>query len=157
MSVTDWVASADPEDAFDDAILVADILAVDWLGLGGVHILARAGPVRDAWVTALRARLPEAVPFAKIPANVGLDRLIGGLDLAATLRTGSPVLERGLLSGLDGGIALLPMAERLSPATASHIAQALDQGEITMERDGFATRLDARIGVVALRRGHRRR
>ena len=32
----------------------------------------------------------------RVPATVSLSRLIGGLDLAATLRQGRPVLEQGL-------------------------------------------------------------
>ena len=153
MSDAGPAAAGDADERLGDAIRVADILAVDRVGLGGAHVLARAGPVRDAWLSALRERIPVPTPFAKIPANVTPDRLLGGLDLAATLRGGSPVLEQGLLAALDGGIAVLPMAERIGPATAAHIAEALDHGEVAVERDGFAARLSARVGVVALDEG----
>ena len=39
-------------------------------------------------------------------------RLLGGLDLAATLHAGRPVAERGMLAEANGGIVLLAMAER---------------------------------------------
>ena len=76
------------------------------------------GPVREAFLAALAARLPVA-PFAKIPASVTVDRLLGGLALAETLRSGTPVFEPGLLGALDGGVALLAMAERLPSAAVA--------------------------------------
>ena len=48
------------------------------------------------------------------------DRLIGGVDLAATLSSGRLVAERGVLAAADGGIVVLPMAERASVAGAHH-------------------------------------
>ncbi len=137
----------------DLAALAADILAVDWIGLGGIHLVARAGPSRDRWLAALAARLPRGVPLRKIPATVGADRLVGGLDLSETLRCGVPVRERGILGGLDGGLALLAMAERQPPETTAIIASALDTGAVAVERDGFAARIPARFGAVALDEG----
>ena len=80
-------------------------------------------------------------------------RLLGGLDLAATLKAGRPVAERGLLAEADGGVIVLAMAERIGPATAARIAAALDAGEAVLERDGLALRIPARFGVVALDEG----
>ena len=45
------------------------------------------------------------------------DRLLGGLDLAATLRAGRPMPQRGLLAEADGGVLVLAMAERLAAGT----------------------------------------
>lgn len=130
------------------AVVVADLVAVDPMQLG-VLLRARAGPARDAWLDAVRARLAPTA-LRKIPVNVGVDRLIGGLDLGATLRAGRPVLDRGLLARLDGEIALLVMAERISGETVAQIAAALDTGEVNLERDGLAARLPARFGAIAL-------
>ena len=77
---------------------------------------ARAGPVRNAWLTLLRGFDPAA-PFRRIPLEITDDRLLGGLDLAATLRAGRPVAERGILVESDGGLVLLAMAERIPPGT----------------------------------------
>jgi magnesium chelatase subunit D len=89
----------------------------------------------------------------RIPLHVGDGRLLGGLDLAATLRAGRPVADRGLLAEADGGVLLLAMAERLPAATAAYLAAALDAGEVVLERDGLALRTLARVGAVALDEG----
>jgi magnesium chelatase subunit D len=126
------------------------LFAVDPHGLGGVLLRARAGPVRDRWLQGLRESLPVAAPVRRIPLQIGDGRLLGGLDLAATLSAGRPVAERGLLAEVDGGIALVAMAERIGSGVAAKIAMALDHGEIRIERDGFSTVLPTRFGVVAL-------
>jgi magnesium chelatase subunit D len=136
-----------------DAVLAAALCAIDPAGLGGIALRARAGPVRDRWVAQLRGCLPEATPVRTIPLHVGDSRLLGGLDLTATLRAGRPVAEHGLLAEVHGGIALLAMAERVSGATAARITSALDRGEIQVERDGLALRAPARFGVIAFDEG----
>ncbi|MFN9738431.1 MAG: magnesium chelatase ATPase subunit D, partial [Pseudomonadota bacterium] len=103
-----------------------------------------------AWLALLRALLPEAEPLRKIPQHAGEDRLLGGLDLAATLAAGRPVAQRGLLAEADGGLVLLAMAERLPASTVAHACAALDAGEVVLERQGLAQCLPARIGAVAL-------
>ena len=92
---------------------------------------------------------PPAPRAAAPPANIGDDRLIGGLDIAGTLRAGHPVADRGLLAEADGGIVLLAMAERLPAGSAARIAAALDSGAIALQRDGLAISMPARFGVIA--------
>jgi magnesium chelatase subunit D len=136
-----------------DAALAAALFAIDPPGLGGVALRAPAGPVRDRWLGDLRALLPAVAPLLRVPVHVADDRLLGGLDLAATLRAGRPVVDRGLLAAADGGVAVVAMAERLAPGTAARIAAVLDAGEIALERDGLAERIGTRFGVVALDEG----
>ncbi|MFC7690368.1 hypothetical protein ACFQY5_13000 [Paeniroseomonas aquatica] len=119
----------------------------------GACLHALPGPVRDRWLEALRALLPPGTPWRRVPAGIADGRLLGGLDLAATLRAGRPVAERGLLAEADGGIILLAMAERLGPGTAARLAAVQDTGRVAAERDGLALRADARLGVVALDEG----
>ena len=139
--------------AAEDATLAAAILAVDPVGMGGIHLKARPGPTRDGWLTGLRALLPSDAPVRRVPLHVTDDRLLGGLDLAATLQAGRPVAQRGLLAEADGGVVLLAMAERLTSATAGRLAAVLDAGAVVGERDGLALRAPARLGVVALDEG----
>ena len=136
--------------AWADAMDALALFAVDPHGLGGVLLCARAGPVRDRWLHGLREALPEATPVRRVPLQIGDGRLLGGLDLAATLSAGRPVAERGLLAEVDGGVALLAMAERIGPGVAAKIAAALDHGEVRIERDGFSSLVPTCFGVVAL-------
>jgi magnesium chelatase subunit D len=144
------MAAAADEARWADASLAAALLAIDPRGLGGAWVHAGATPARAAWLALLRALLPEAEPLRKIPQHAGEDRLLGGLDLAATLAAGRPVAQRGLLAEADGGLVLLAMAERLPASTVAHACAALDAGEVVLERQGLAQCLPARIGAVAL-------
>jgi magnesium chelatase subunit D len=147
-------AGAAPEvSVWTDAQLAAALFAVDTAGTGGIVVRALAGPVRDAWLAQLRALLPAGAPVRRVPVHVTDGRLLGGLDLAATLQAGRPVAERGVLSESDGGVMILAMAERLEASTAARVAAALDAGEVALERDGLALRVPARFGVVALDEG----
>ncbi len=151
--VTDDSASPDsltiPYSPWELAMIVAAVFAVDPAGLGGVAVKARIGPVRDQWMARLRDLLPEGAPMRRVPIGVPDGRLLGGLDLAATLRAGRPVAERGLLADADGGIVVLPMAERLEPGIVARLGASLDSGEILVERDGMGLRSPSRFGVVA--------
>ena len=133
--------------------MAAALFAVDPAGTGGVVLRALAGPVRDRWLDLARGLLPAGCPRLKIPLHVSEGRLLGGLDLSATLRAGRPVAERGLLAQADGGVVELAMAERLEGATAAHLTAVLDSGEVVLERDGIAARSDSRLGVIALDEG----
>ncbi len=136
-----------------DARLAAVLLAIDPTGLGGVALRGRAGGARETWLGLLRKVLPAATRLRRLPAHITDDRLLGGLDLAATLAAGRPIVERGVLADTDGGLLLVPLAERMSPAIAARIAAAMDQGEVAMERDGLTQRQPTRFGVVALDEG----
>jgi magnesium chelatase subunit D len=138
---------------WSDAATAAVLFAVDPVGTGGVCIRASAGPVRDRWLETLRCCFPSSVPFRKLPPAISDGRLLGGIDLTATLQAGRPVIERGLLADIDGGVLLAVMAERLSPTTAAHLNAALDCRALIVERDGLSQRIPSCFGVVAFDEG----
>jgi magnesium chelatase subunit D len=138
---------------WEDAALAAALFAIDPVGTGGVALRALAGPVRDRWLALARGLLPPHSPRLKIPLHVSDSRLLGGLDLAGTLRTGRPLAERGLLAQADGGVVELSMAERLGGSTIAHLTAVLDAGEVVLERDGITSRAESRLGVIALDEG----
>ena len=137
-------------DSWLDALQAARLLAVDPHGLGGALIHAGHGPVRDAWLMLLQTVLPESAPIRRLPLSVSDDRLLGGLDLAATLQAGRPIVQRGLLAEAHQGVIVAAMAERMSEHTAARLCAALDRGEVVMEREGLHDLSPARIAVVAL-------
>lgn len=145
-------ADRDPRVAarWSDALLAAALAAVDPAGLGAV-VRAAAGPAREAWLAAWQAGL--AVAPRRLPAAIEDERLLGGLDLTATLSAGRPVAQRGLLAECDGGALVVPMAERLPAGLVARLAAVLDRGEVAVERDGIAARLPARFGLVLLDEG----
>ena len=138
--------------AWLQAVQVAALFAIDPIGSGGVRVRAHAGPVLDAWLALLKALLAGR-PSLRVPVSISDERLLGGLDLPATLAAGRPVLQAGVLASVDQGVLVLPMAERLPGGTAARIAAALDRREVLLERDGLCDRRPARFGVVLIDEG----
>jgi len=91
------------------------------VGLGGLWLRARSGPLRDAVLAALG-------PLGPIRVHRAMDAaaLDGALDLAQTLAAGRPVHRPGLLA--RSGVFLLTGAESCPPALAGRLAQRLDAG-----------------------------
>ena len=146
-------ASDDVQDSlWQQAVQVAVLLAIDPGALGGVRVRASAGPVRDVWLNLLRSLMSPS-RWVRMPISITDERLLGGLDLSATLATGRPVLQHGLLVEADGGTLILTMAERLPPSTAARLTQVMDEGAVVLERDGLAERRATRFAVVALDEG----
>ena len=139
--------------AWTDAVLAAAITAVDPAYVGGTWVKARVGPVRERWTKLLRGLLTADRPARRLPLPVADDRLLGGLDLPATLAAGRPVAQAGLLAEADGGLLIVPMAERLPTGTAARLAAVMDTAVAVVDREGLALRLPTRFGVVALDEG----
>jgi magnesium chelatase subunit D len=137
----------------EDAALIAALCAVDPAGVGGVCVRSTAQPARDQWLRVLRELLPPAAPMRRIPFNIADDRLLGGLDLTATLEANRPIAERGVLAAADGGIVVIAMAERLTAHTAACLNAVLDTGEVAASRETAAEPHRARVGMVALDEG----
>ena len=145
---------ADPAElnrAWQDAALAGVLFAIDPVGTG-VALRAGAGPVRDQWLASLRPLVAEQ-PWRRLPLHIRDERLLGGLDLAATLQAGRAVAQRGVLADSHGGVLVLAMAERLEPATVARLSGVIDRGEVRAERDGVSLSFPARFGVVALDEG----
>jgi magnesium chelatase subunit D len=138
------------------ALQVAQLLAINPHGLGGVILRARSGPVRDRWLAYLNSVAQLAgmrLPLRRMPLGISDENLIGGIDLDQTLRTGKAVLRQGLLAQCDGQLLLMPMAERVEVSAVAKVVSALDNTFIAIERDGQSQKIDSRFGVVALDEG----
>ena len=97
------------------------LLAVDPVGLGGLWLRARSGPVRDVWVAGLAA---VDLPQRRLHPEIGDEALFGGLDLVATLQAGSPVVTAGLFAA--PAVFVLAMAERCGGGLAARLGRVLD-------------------------------
>ena len=137
----------------DDACLAAALFAVDPACFGGVALRTRSVGRAQQWLALLGSLLGEERPVRRVPSHIDDERLLGGLDLHATLAAGRPVASRGLLAAADGGVAVVPMAERMTSATVARFASVLDTGVVALQRDGLALASPARLGVVAIDEG----
>ncbi len=150
-------AIASPERADDAAVVrlavALQLVAIDPRGLGGLVLRGADARVVQRLVAQLGVLMADddadEVPVRRVPLGVSDDRLLGGIDLAATLSAGRLVRERGVLAAADGGVVVLPSAERATAGVISAVIGALDAGEVIVERDGIASRDAARVVVVA--------
>lgn len=132
--------------------LTLAVLAIDPAAIGGLWLRARAGPDRQRLLEALTL-LPLPLPVRRLASNITDEALFGGLDSAATLRAGRPVMRQGLLD--RAALLLLPMAERCAPDLAARLAQALDArrhalvalDEAADDGEGLPQKLADRLGL----------
>lgn len=114
---------AEPADPLEDAVLAARLFALAPATFKGLT-LRGSSPAREALVAALA----EAMPLRRLPGHVDDERLLGGIDLAASLSAGRPVRQTGLIEEAGGGALIAGMAERMEAGVAGRLAQALDEG-----------------------------
>ena len=143
---------SESEAAWRDALLAIRVAGVARHRIGGIHLRARSGPVRDIWLDCFRETLPDT-PLIRFSPGVEDGRLLGDLDLSRTLAEGRPVMSQGLLARADGGVIVLAMAERAEPSLCGIMAGAMDTGTIRPERGGESGSLPARFILVALDEG----
>lgn len=138
-------------DLARDAVLAVLAFCVHPVRLGGIAIKSHAGPVRDELLRFIRRWLAQQKSFLrKLPINIADERLIGGIDLAATLRLGRPILQKGLLAEVNGGVLLVPMAERADEGLIAKLAHAMDRHEVSVEREGLSQVSPTYFGLIAL-------
>jgi magnesium chelatase subunit D len=132
-----------PLTAWDAAKLAGCLLRARPRAFGGVHVRGGHGPALEAWLSSF-----DRQQLVIIPHHVDVERLLGGLDLAAMLAAGGPVRRLGLLDERAGHIFLLTGAERASLQVCAVLAQALDAGTISLI--ALDESLDGEAGLPAV-------
>lgn len=117
--------------------------------LTGAAIAAAVGSGKSTLARAFAALLPDDAPFVELPVNVTEDRLLGGLDLEATLATGGRVVERGLLARAHGGVLYVDGLNLLDPAIVARLMDVMSSGVVRLEREGVSATYPARFLLVA--------
>ena len=130
------------------AQLAARLFALDPAGLGGLQLRGDT-PLRERVLAELRTALGDR-PLRRVPLHIDDERLLGGIDLAASLGAGRAVVRAGVLAEANGGAILLPMAERLDEGQAGRILSVLDRGRLILEREGASLDVPTRFGLVLL-------
>lgn len=116
--------------------------------LGGV-IVEGASPGASAHLTQqLSHWMSGGGRAVRVPPGISDEALLGGLDLAATLAAGRPIIQPGLLAAADGGCLVIPMAERLPRRIAAQISRAIDCVSVMTEREGVSHSAPARFSIL---------
>jgi magnesium chelatase subunit D len=125
-----------------NAVLLA---AVDWRL--GVLLRGDKGAGKTTVARALAELLPAPSPFINLPIGVTEDRLLGGINLSATLK-GEPLLRPGLLSEADGGVLYVDEVNLLADHLADALLDTAATGINNVEREGFSATHDARFVLL---------
>jgi magnesium chelatase subunit D len=139
------------EQRWADALLAAQLISNPAFKLSGLRVVARHGAVRERWLEWLHmcaASFDRAVHA--MSGTTPMDRLAGGLDIAATLASSRPVVDHGILPRSHGGILVASGAERLPRSSAAIICNALDTGVSKIEAANLSRTLESTITFVAL-------
>ncbi|MGY6551490.1 MAG: magnesium chelatase subunit D [Erythrobacter sp.] len=116
-----------PLDPVADALVAARLFTLAPALFGGMA-LRGASPARDALI----ASLGNAIALRRMPGHVDDERLLGGIDIAASLSAGRPITQKGLIEEAAGGALLASMAERIDTSVAGRLVQALDDGKAAL-------------------------
>ena len=138
------------ERRWTDALLGASLFAIAPLEFQGVHLRSRPGPAQEVWFDYLRSIISPDTSFRRLPASVSGERLLGGMDLAATLSLGKLVHRDGILVECDGDVVITPMADRMDLNTVCILASAFDMKQVRIERESTPATLPARFALVAI-------
>jgi magnesium chelatase subunit D len=141
------------DESLTDLLIAARLFAQQPCAFGGMVVRAHAGPVRQRYLEIIRQHRPAESPWRRLPLSIEDERLLGGLDLAATLASNRPVLSRGLLTEADGGVIIVSMAERMSEGLAARLAAVMDRASVQIARDGLIAEMPARLGLILLDEG----
>ena len=124
------------------------LLAIDPAGLKGIVLQCESNGKAERWLELFTSLLPENAPHKRIPSNISEERLLGGLDFAASIALGKAVAERGVFAEAAGGSVVLT-AGSARRATFTHLARTLDAGRVVVERDGLSEVHPAVFATVA--------
>ena len=142
----------DPEKSFEESPIpvgrnLDPNLEDDW-GLEIRQFIDRNSFSDDAPGNQLPKKVVPA-PFVQVPLGVTEDRVVGAVDVAASLSSGTPVFQPGLLAEAHRGVLYIDELNLLEDGIVNLILSAVGAGENQVEREGLSLSHPCRPLLIA--------
>jgi magnesium chelatase subunit D len=121
----------------------------DWDAVTRQRLLELGADPSGADPTALLPTRVVPAPFVQVPLGVSEDRLLGSVDVAASLAAGAAVFQPGLLAEAHRGVLYIDELNLLDEGITNLLLAAVGSGENRVEREGLSLSHPCRCLLIA--------
>ncbi len=138
-----------PIDVVEDSLNADPARPEEWDAATRARITELGGDPSGADPTALLPTRVVPAPFVQVPLGITEDRLVGSVDVTASLAAGAAVFQPGLLAEAHRGVLYVDELNLLDDGITNLLLAAVGSGENRIEREGLSLSHPCRCLLIA--------